>query len=1126
MLLAVLALVLRRALGNWRLLAVVTAGVVFAAALTASTAIYADAIRDLGLSHALRGQTQLDLDTIVTTTSTRLAASEDAPRRQSTQGIARAYAGHWLGAPVEYGRSATFYLSPPGQPASTADNRPRSFLQYQDGLPEHVRVTDGTLTLHTDSPADPKQPPTINVVGGKATADRLKVQVGDRFDLHPYWHLEMAPVSVFVAGIIEPKDANEGYWMGKGDRFSLESPSWDTYPFFVDRDTLEGTIAAYLPDIEGDFTTLFPTRASAINADNATRALNGFNGMEAQLRAQIPRTSISTVVPETISTFQSKLFFSRLPLFALMMQVVGIVLYYIAMVSTMLVDRQAGEVALLKSRGASTRQIVGVYAIEGGIIALLGGVLGPMLAAATIRLLGPTPPFHDLSGGALLRTHISTQAWLLAALGAGLSLAALLWPAYRACRYSIVGFKQALSRPPRTPAFFRYYLDVFLIVVAAVLFYELRQRGSLVTQQLFGNLKTDPLLLVTPTLFMLTIALLFLRLFPLALRIVARLFGEIGGPSILLGLWHMVRSPVHYSRLILLLILATSLGMFAAGFRATLDRSYRDRAAYQAGADLRAEGVREQLPLAGPDLAAKAQQALGASAASAAVRENGSYSPKPFESVDAQVLGIDPATFPGVAYWRDDFSGSSLAGMAKTLAKSSPAALPGLPLPDGARAIGVWVQGSAAAQPYQLAARLVDRTGRILDYQLNSGRGTQPPPGTWTFFAARLDQPGAGFSFRPGPPPAQPLRFIALYTRSRPTQMPETVQDYFDDLQVSMDASLQTGPNGFANGTTLLDFEDTSNLELVAGESSRPTGDSFGRSDRAAHGGQFSGLLTWNHEAIPEHGVRLKDDGEPIVAYASNDLMKAGGLHSGQTIAMYVDRGYVDVRIAGSFAYFPTYTPGSGQNLLVVDLARLQYATMRVPDAGDGSYANAVWLRGPSTTSDALTAIHGAGLSADSITSVAELRAGQQRDPLVAASWEGILFLSFTAVLLLAALGFVVYSLLSARARALEFAVLRTMGLSRRQIVFVVSFEQVFVTVAGVLAGTILGFPLSRLMIGYMGITETGAKVVPPFVSSVSWQAIASTYIGLGVVFVGATAALASLYARLAVSRALRLGEG
>ena len=47
----------------------------------------------------------------------------------------------------------------------------------------------------------------------------------------------------------------------------------------------------------------------------------------------------------------------------------------------------------------------------------------------------------------------------------------------------------------------------------------------------------------------------------------------------------MVRSPLHYSRLILLLLLATSVGMFAAGFRATLEQSYSDRAAYQSGAD-------------------------------------------------------------------------------------------------------------------------------------------------------------------------------------------------------------------------------------------------------------------------------------------------------------------------------------------------------------------------------------------------------------------------------------------------------------------------------------------------------------------------------------------------------------
>ncbi len=165
------------------------------------------------------------------------------------------------------------------------------------------------------------------------------------------------------------------------------------------------------------------------------------------------------------------------------------------------------------------------------------------------------------------------------------------------------------------------------------------------------------------------------------------------------------------------------------------------------------------------------------------------------------------------------------------------------------------------------------------------------------------------------------------------------------------------------------------------------------------------------------------------------------------------------------------------------------------------------------------------GLLADKVVALEALRATQQRDPLIAASWEGILFLCFAAVLLLTALGFVVYSYLSAQTRTLEFAVLRTMGLSGGQIVALVGFEQAFVIVAGAAAGTLLGLPLSRLMLGYLGITETGARVLPPFVSAVSWRTVAVADGLLVLVFAATIAALGLLYGRLAVHRALRMGE-
>ena len=128
-------------------------------------------------------------------------------------------------------------------------------------------------------------------------------------------------------------------------------------------------------------------------------------------------------------------------------------------------------------------------------------------------------------------------------------------------------------------------------------------------------------------------------------------------------------------------------------------------------------------------------------------------------------------------------------------------------------------------------------------------------------------------------------------------------------------------------------------------------------------------------------------------------------------------------------------------------------------------------------------------------------------------------------MLLLTALGFIVYSYLTAQTRALEFAILRTMGFSSRQILALVTFEQCFVIIAGIAVGTLLGLPLGRLMIGYMGITESGVAVLPPLVSRVSWTTVATAYALLFVMFAGTIAALVLLYSRLAVHRALRMGE-
>ncbi|MGE3601602.1 MAG: FtsX-like permease family protein, partial [Dehalococcoidia bacterium] len=930
---------------------------------------------------------------------------------------------------------------------------------------------------------------------------------------------EEAPNKEIVSGIIEPNDPEEAYWFGFTDRFSITNTAWPTYPFFTDERSLVESVAVYSPAMDGSFDTYVFLDTGRINSRNAQSIENRFRTLDTAMREGVERSTTESQLPETIQTYRQKLFFTRLPLFALILQIVGIVLYYLVMVTTMLVERQAGEIALLKSRGASTLQIMTVYAIEGLIVAGLATLIGPFIAAGAIALLGLTPAFSDLSQGGLLTITLSTSAFGLALLGALLGLAALLWPAYRATRYSIVHYKQHLARPPQQPVFLRYYLDLALIAVGAFAFYQLRQRGSFVTERLFGDLTADPLLLATPTLFMLMIALFFLRLFPLALRGVSWLTRRVDGAAVPLGLWRMVRSPLHYSRLILLLILATAVGMFAAGFRATLERSYADRAAYEAGADGRLASVRSPANLPPDQFTTAIQQATGATDVSPVVRLNGSYSLSQFRTEDFTMLGVEPDSFADVAFFRSDFAGDSLPDLLARLTQPVGGDAVDAPeIPGDATAVGLWAMMPLPPNVATLGIRLQEGTGTFWEYRLQpSGPPTEDG---WQFYSTNLSNP-VGSRLQSGERPGlQPKRLDSIYVRTTgQPQAPERVAILVDDLQFHQETT--------GSGWTVIEpFEDVDKYELVSGVTAAEDVGSLSRTPVNGRDGEFAARLAFvrQRNGLPLVGFRMRGSGDRLPILVSSSFLDAADRSVGDEVQIYVNRQYVPATIVGNFDLFPTFDPARPVHFFVADLEAVRTTASRVPSLADGTYPNEAWFSGftEPLTKESLAA---GGVSAEGIFDRVQLEAAQASDPLVAASWEGILFLSLVTVLLLTALGFIVSSYLNAQTRALEFAILRTMGFSSRQILALVTFEQCFVIFAGIVAGTLLGFPLGRLMIGYMGITESGADVLPPLVSRVSWLTVVTAYSLLALMFAATIAALVLLYSRLAVHRALRMGE-
>jgi hypothetical protein len=90
----------------------------------------------------------------------------------------------------------------------------------------------------------------------------------------------------------------------------------------------------------------------------------------------------------------------------------------------------------------------------------------------------------------------------------------------------------------------------------------------------------------------------------------------------------------------------------------------------------------------------------------------------------------------------------------------------------------------------------------------------------------------------------------------------------------------------------------------------------------------------------------------------------------------------------------------------------------------------------------------------------------------------------------------------------------------------VLVLEYAVIVLAGMGLGTVVGLQVGRRMMDVFAVSEAGSAVLPPFALAVSWASVATVWVVLGLAFVQTIGAVVLLYLRLAIHRALRVGEG
>jgi len=1107
----------RRIRSTWPLLVITSFGIVSAVTLMAVGAGYSRVLAEGGLRHTLASTSPRVLNVHLITQNRPIGAADYTQLRSAVEGIAESRLGYMIRSMGRYGivqGSIRLRTVPSDGPPSLDAPIGRPF--FLTGFQEHSSLVAGRWPVGTPVISDDGI--SIEAVLGRVSARQMGISVGSQVDLYPFINDESQRISVTITGTADPIDPSEEYWMnGPSSYFVTRDDGGPILlPIYVTEETFFDGVAAKYPSMVGDFTWFLFLDTTVLKSSLVGPTQDAIKRLETDVNRQFPRSLVLTGLKPALKEYRQALTLARVPIFVFISLVVLVVIYFLIMVMGMLARSQTDESGILRSRGASILQVSGILAVSEGIIVLASMIMGPFLALLIVRfLLAPT--VNPVGGTGSIPVVLSSDMFLMGAIGGVLSLIVLLASSFNRARLGIVESLRSRARPPTLPLLQRYYIDILVLFVLGFLLWEIRGREGFLTRDLAsGEVKVDFLLLFGPAVVLVVVAVVVLRVLPLVVRLMSWSADRLAPAWVSFPLARFARDPLPHGSLVIILALAAALGVFGASFQPTLSVSQTHQALYSGGGDL---------SMSGPSLSSRDAKTLEEHEA---IR---TFSPIVRESVtlldvlpgdSATLMAVDPKVLPDIVWFREDFAGKSLSELMELL---RPVSLPsssfgsGILVPGDATRIGVWVDltglnSGTLVSDLNLWTRIYTSQG--IFHNLFLGEVSKAKTG---LSARNASETGAesGWTYLEEEvkdtvnPSGEPLRLVSFYLsrKSFARTPPGTIS--LDDVTVK-------GPSSPPGGLVVEDFESSGGWAPLVNQGQAP--DVVERATTAARSGNAGLRFTWE-ETFKDapRGVVVPPDPFPLPAIGGPNFSV------GQIVRVKAGRKLVPVVIRGTTDYFPTLNALTRPFMIVPLEPYKQY--VRRTSLERVKEPNAFWasVQDDADRVQVVASLHeriGAFVSIKDRDLLVETA---RRNPLAGGGWNGLTFLSMTAITVAVLLTLVIHSLVAIHTGRVDLAVARTLGFSRLQLALSLALERGLTAIFGLVVGSVVGIWLSRWVLGFMDIDARGSPIIPPMVLEVQdglvvgalGGLIAATLLGLlvAVVFVR----------RLNVPDVLRTGE-
>ena len=359
-----LPLVLRRLRTYAPLLLPVLIGATVAAATMASIVIYTQALRDLGLQHAITNadEESLDLEVHFQTSGIDREVYERATRRVH-DGVTSAFGG-LAEREVLTVRSSTFLVPTDGSDEIDLETTPRATFHLLNsnqkllGLigdmaqPGVVETNDGVAT--------------VEAVAMQQGAEYLGIEIGDTVPFVPFWEDRTSKINVRITGFAVPVDIDSHYWEAPAlQRLVREPTLLSTLPVIVPDTTLVDTVGSLFLKADGSYYSRYFTSPYDIRAADSERFARAISGLNGGLGGSVDSYRQTTELDDVLNTYDTRIRFIEAPIAIMLFLVTAMVLYAIVFLAGLVTDRQRADAALLRSRGARTPQVLQIYAVQG-----------------------------------------------------------------------------------------------------------------------------------------------------------------------------------------------------------------------------------------------------------------------------------------------------------------------------------------------------------------------------------------------------------------------------------------------------------------------------------------------------------------------------------------------------------------------------------------------------------------------------------------------------------------------------------------------------------------------------------------------------------------------------------------